>query len=58
MLLRAKFAQSYSFNGGRLRAIVDIGKSMQMQGADLGIGARQLRANADTYKSNTRDILT
>ena len=37
--LRAKFAQSHSFNGGGLRAIVDIGKSMQMQGVDLGWAA-------------------
>ena len=58
ILLRAKFARSYSFSGGRLRAIVDIGKSMQMRGIDLGIGARQLRTNTDAYKSNTRDVLT
>ena len=56
--LRAKFAQLYSFNGGGLRAMVDIGKSMQMRGVDLGIGARQLRANVDAYKSNTHNILT
>ena len=38
--------------------MVDVGKSMQMRGVDLGTGARQLRANADTYKLNTRDVLT
>ena len=38
--------------------MVNIRKSMQMQSIDLGIGARQLRADADVYKSNTRDILT
>ena len=38
--------------------MVDVGKSRQMLGVDLGMGARQLRADADTYKSNTRDILT
>jgi hypothetical protein len=41
--------------------MVDIGKSMQMQGIDLGIGVRQLRTNVDIYKSNThdaRDVLT
>ena len=32
--------QSYSFNGGGLRAMVDVGKSMQMLGVDLGMGAR------------------
>ena len=29
-----------------------------MQSINLGIGARELRTNADVYKSNTRDILT
>ena len=29
-----------------------------MQGTDLGIGARQLRANTDIYKSNIYNILT
>ena len=41
--------------------MVDVGKSMQMQGVNLGIGTRQLRTNADAYKSNThdtRDVLT
>ena len=38
--------------------MVDVGKSMQMRGVNLGMGARQLRADADVYKSNTRDILT
>jgi hypothetical protein len=36
--------QSYSFNGGELRAIVDVGKVGQMQGVDLGRDARQVRA--------------
>jgi len=42
--------QSYSFNGGGLRAIVGVGKIGQMQGVDLGC-ARHLRVY-------TRDVLT
>ena len=38
--------------------MVDVRESMQMLGVNLGMGARQLRADADTYKLNTRDILT
>ena len=33
--------------------MVDVGKSMQMRGVDLGIGI-----NADVYKLNTHNILT
>ena len=32
--------QSYSFNGGGLRAIVDIEKVGQMRDIDLGMGTR------------------
>ena len=31
---------------------------MQMQGVDLGTGARPSRTDADVNKSNTRDVLT
>ena len=37
--------------------MVDVGKSMQMRGVDLGTGARQLRVDADAYKLNIRDVL-
>jgi len=40
MLLRARLIQSYSFNGGGLRAMVGVGKIGQIQGVDLGMGAR------------------
>ena len=37
--------------------MVDMGKSMQMRGVDLGIGACCFR-DLGVNKSNTRDILT